>query len=163
MVFLAAAALAGSLATAASAKLTPVEQKWAAPMITVWNTQNTLLQSVLQAAGAKNALVYGTVNNRKLTLILNSFVVCGPSIKKAGSPPSSRLSAFTTALSNACTHDTAGANDFAKAVGAISKGRSTQAQTLLKQGVAAFKLGTTALSKAYHALVAVGGKSVFKA
>ena len=39
-----------------------------------------------------------------------------------------RLSAFATALTNACTHDTAGAHGFAKAVGAIAKGRSAQSQ-----------------------------------
>src|SRR5919201_147013 len=108
-VLLAMVAALGVIA-AADAKLTPVEQKWATPMIQVWNQQNVMLHVVLQAAAAKNALVYGTTNNKRLTLILNTFVVCTPEMKKAGSPPSPRLTAFATALGSACTHDTTGAH-----------------------------------------------------
>ena len=106
-----------AFAAAAEAKLTAVEEKWAKPMISVWNQQNLALHVVLQAATAKNALVYGTASNKKLTVILNTFVVCGPSIKKAGAAPSPRLQPFATGLGTACTHDTAGARDFAKTVG----------------------------------------------
>src|SRR5262249_23355789 len=106
---LAVAAALGFSATA-EAKLTPVEQKWATPMIQVGNQQNVALHTVLQATAAKNALVYGSTNNKKLTIILNTFVVCTPEMKKAGSPPSPRLTAFATALGSACTHDTNGAH-----------------------------------------------------
>ena len=158
-----AAIAACAFAAAAEAKLTAVEEKWAKPMISVWNQQNLALHIVLQAASAKNALVYGTANNKKLTVILNTFVVCGPSIKKAGAAPSPRLQPFATGLGTACTHDTAGAKDFAKTVGAVRKNKPAQAQTLLKQGVAEFKLGTAALSKAYKSLTAIGGKNIFTA
>jgi hypothetical protein len=147
---------------AATAKLTAAEEKWAKPMIQVWNQQNVALHVVLQAAAAKNALVYGTANNKKLNVILNTFVVCTPEIKKAGAPPSPRLTTFATALKTACAHDTAGATAFAKTVGAIRKGKTAQSQKLLQQGVAEFKLGTTALSGAYKSLIAVGGSNVFK-
>jgi len=157
------AAVAGLAAASADAKLTPVEEKWATPLIQVWNQQNVALHIVLQAAAAKNALVLGTPNNRKLTVILNTFVVCGPSIKKAGNPPSQRLTAFTTALKTACTHNSTGAHDFASAVGAVYKGKAAKSATLLKQGVSEFKLGTTALNKAYKALIVIGGANVFKA
>jgi hypothetical protein len=160
---LAAVVAALASAGAAEAKLTAVEQKWATPMIAVWNQQNLALHVVLQAASAKNALVYGTANNKKLTIILNTFVVCGPSIKKAGAPPSPRLNAFAAALTTACTHDTSGATNFAKAVGAVSKRKAAQSKTLLNQGVAEFKLGTAALTKAYKSLVSVGGQNIFKA
>ena len=132
-------------------------------MISVWNQQNLALHVVIQAAAAKNALLYGTANNKRLTIILNTFVVCGSSIKKAGTPPSPRLGPFATALGTACTHNTAGAGDFAKAVGAVRKGKAAQSKTLLEQGVAEFRLGTAALSKAYKSLVAVGGANIFKA
>jgi hypothetical protein len=159
-----AAAVAALAWTAtAEAKLTAVEQKWATPMITVWNQQNLALHVVLQAASAKNALVYGSANNKKLTVVLNTFVVCGPAIKKAGAPPSPRLQTFATALGTACTHDTAGAHDFAKTIGAVQKNKRAQAQALLEHGVAEFKLGTVALTKAYRSLVAIGGKNVFTA
>jgi hypothetical protein len=148
---------------AAEAKLTAAEERWAKPMISVWNQQNLALHVVLQAAAAKDALIAGTTNNKRLTIILNTFVVCGAEIKKAGAPPSPRLATFTTSLKSACTHDTAGAHDFAKSIGAIHSGKATQAQTLLKQGVAEFKLGTTALGKARQALTAIGGKNIFTA
>jgi hypothetical protein len=150
-------------AAAAEAKLTAVEQKWAKPMIAVWNQQNVALQVVLQAASAKDALIAGTTNNKRLTVILNTFVVCGAEIKKAGAPPSPRLATFDTSLRSACTHNTAGAHDFAKVVGAIRSGRAAQAKTLLQQGVGQFKLGTTAMNKAYKSLTALGGANIFKA
>jgi hypothetical protein len=150
------------LTAAADAKLTPVEQTWTKPMVSVWNQQNLALSVVLQAASAKGALIVGTANNKRLTVILNTFVVCGAEIKKAGAPPP-RLTAFADSLKSACTHNTAGAHDFAKTVGAIHAGKAAQSQTLLKQGVAEFKLGTAALSKAYKALVAIGGQNAFKA
>jgi hypothetical protein len=160
---LAAGIAALTWTAAAEAKLTAVEQKWAKPMISVWNQQNLALHVVLQAATAKNALVYGTPNNKKLTVVLNTFVVCGPAIKKAGAPPSPRLQPFATALGTACTHDTAGAHDFARTIGAVTKNKPAQAETLLKEGVAEFKVGTAALTKAYRSLVAIGGKNVFTA
>ena len=160
---IAAGIAALSFTAAADAKLTAVEQRWAKPMITVWNQQNLALHVVLQAATAKNALVYGTPNNKKLTVVLNTFVVCGPAIKKAGAPPSPRLQTFATALGTACTQDTAGARDFAKTVGAVRAKKAAQAQTLLKQGVIKFKLGTVALMRAYRSLIAIGGKNVFTA
>jgi hypothetical protein len=149
-------------ASAAEAKLTPIEEKWAKPMIQVWNQQNLALHVVLQAAAAKNALIFGTPANKKLTIILNTFAVCGAEIRKAGAPPSPRLTTFATALGTACTHDTAGANAFAKTVGAVRRGQTSRSQTLLKQGIAEFKLGTAALSKAYKSLVAIGGSNLFK-
>src|SRR5439155_18296073 len=83
---------------AAEAKLTPVEEKWAKPMVCVWNQQNLALRIVLQAASAKNALIVGTANNKRLTIIHNTFVVCGAEIKKAGAAPSPRLTAFADSL-----------------------------------------------------------------
>jgi len=163
LALLLAAVAALGFAAAAEAKLTPVEQKWAKPMISVWNEQNLALHVIIQAASAKNALIAGTTNNKRLTVILNTFVVCKSLIKKAGPAPSPRLQPFATALGNACTHDSAGATDFAKAVGAIGKGKAAQSQTLLKAGIAQFKLGTTALAKAKNALVVVGGQNIFKA
>jgi hypothetical protein len=156
-------ALACIAASSASAKLTPTEEKWAKPVISVWNEQNTALHLVIQAASATNALQAGSANNKKLTIVLNTFVVCTPLLKKAGAPPSPRLKAFLAALSTACSHDTTGANDFARAVGAYGKNNQTAVGADLKAGVAAFKVGTTYLNKAYKALTAVGGANIFKA
>jgi len=161
------AAVCGLFAASAQAKLTPVEQKWATPLITIWNVQNAGLHLVLQQAAAKNALVAGEKpHNLALTKTLYALISCKQPtdlIKKAGSPPSPRLGAFRNALDSACLHDANGANDFAKAVGAVSKGNAKLTQSLLTQGVAEFKLGSAQIKKAYNALIVVGGKSIFTA
>jgi hypothetical protein len=157
----------GILAGAAQAKLTPTEEKWAKPLITIWNTQNAGLHLVIAQAAAKNALVAGEKpENLTLSKTLYALITCKQPtdlIKKAGTPPSPRLVAFRNALNAACSHDANGANDFAKAIGAVTKGNTKLLQSLLNQGVAEFKLGTAQLSKAYKALLAVGGKSIFTA
>ena len=84
-------------------------------------------------------------------------------IKRAGASPTPRLVVFRNALNSACIHDLNGANDFAKAIGAVGKGSYSKAQTLLKSGYAEFKRGSTQLTKAYAAIVALGGKKAFKA
>jgi hypothetical protein len=164
---LVAALACGLFAGSAQAKLTPVEQKWAKPLITIWNVQNAGLHLVGPQAAAKNAMVAGEKpQNLALTKTLYALISCKvPTdlVKKAGTPPSPRLTAFRDALSAACVHDGNGANDFAKAIGAVTKGNSTLSGTLLQQGVAEFKLGSAQLTKAYRALIAVGGKSIFVA
>ncbi|HZO96094.1 MAG TPA: hypothetical protein VFB42_01860 [Gaiellaceae bacterium] len=159
----AVAAVAGLAAGSARASLTPVEERWAKPLVTVWNQQNAALQLVIKAALAQDALIAGTKANGRLTTILAVFVSCGPAIEKAGQPPSPRLKRFHAALSSACTHDTAGAHDFAQAVGAVRKNKAKLAQSLVTKGAGEFKLGSAAVAKAYHSLIAIGGKSVFKA
>jgi hypothetical protein len=167
IVLAAFAALAGLGAGAAQAKLTPVEQKWATPLISVWNVQNAGLHLVLQQAAAKNALIAGSKpNNLALTRTLAALIACktpADRIKKAGDPPSPRLAAFRDALNATCIHNANGATDFARAIGAITKGQGTKAKAYLQQGVNEFRKGSTELTKAYRALVAVGGKNVFTA
>ena len=162
-----AAAVCGLFAGSAQAKLTPVEQKWATPLITIWNVQNAGLHLVLQQAAAKNALVAGEKpHNLALTKTLYALISCkqpNDLIEKAGSPPSRRLAAFRNALNSACIHDANGANDFAKAVGAVTKGDGKLTQSLLAQGVAEFKLGSAQVKQAYNQLILVGGKSIFTA
>jgi hypothetical protein len=163
----AAGAFACAAAGAAQAKLTPVEQRWAAPLISVWNVQNAGLHLVLPQAAAKNALVAGSKpNNLTLTKTLAALIACKTptdAIKKAGAPPSARLLAFRAALDATCVHDANGANAFAKAIGAITKGNGARAKTYLAQGVSEFRQASAQLSKAYKALVAVGGKNIFTA
>jgi hypothetical protein len=162
-----ATVLCGLFAGSAQAKLTPTEEKWAKPLIAIWNVQNAGLRAVIGQAAAKNALVAGEKpENLALSKTLFALITCkqpADLIKKVGAPPSPRLTAFRDALSSACSHDANGANDFAKAIGAVTKGNTTLMQSFLTQGVAEFKLGTAQLSKAYKALLAVGGKSIFTA
>jgi hypothetical protein len=164
---LVAAVASGLFAGVANAKLTPAEDKWAKPLITIWNVQNAGLHLVLGQAAAKNALVAGErPQNLALTKTLLALITCKQPtdlIKKAGTPPTARMVAFRDALNAACVHDGNGANDFAKAIGAVTKQNTAQVKTYLAAGVAEFKLGTAQLSKAYKALIAVGGKSIFVA
>jgi hypothetical protein len=161
------AVLCGLFAGSAQAKLTPTEEKWAKPLISIWNIQNAGLHLVIGQAAAKNALVAGEQpENLALSKTLYALITCkqpADLIKKAGTPPSPRLTAFRNALNAACIHDANGANDFAKAIGAVTKGNTKLVQSFLGQGVAEFKVGTAQLSKAYKALLAVGGKSIFAA
>jgi hypothetical protein len=161
------AVLCGVLAASAQAKLTPAEQAWAKPLIAIWNVQNAGLHLVIKQASAKNAFVAGEKPaNYALTNTLLYLINCKQPkdlIAKAGIPPSPRLAAFRNALNTACIDNAKGANDFAKAIGAVTKKDSKLAQSLLVQGVAEFKLGSAAIAKAYKALIAIGGKSIFVA
>ena len=167
IVLLAALCLSGLFAGAASAKLTAKEQAWVAPLIKVWNTQNTALKKVIPQASANGALSAGErPHNLALTKTLAALIDCKTpkdKIKLAGPPPTKRLTGFYNQLNAACTANDAGALDFAKAIGAVTKNKSAAAGTYLKAGIAQFKTGTLALAKAYNALVVLGGKSIFTA
>src|SRR4051794_12664425 len=145
-------ALAGLAASGASAKLTPAEQKWAQPLVTIWNAQNSALKKVIPQASQAGALTAGErPHNLALTKTLATLIDCKTpkdKIARAGAPPTARLAAFRTQLDSACGHNYKGAVDFAKAVGAVTKKNSTLAETYLKAGVAEFRQGTLALAKA---------------
>jgi hypothetical protein len=164
---LAAIVAATVFAGTAAAKLTPAEQRWAAPLVQVWNLQNAGLHVVLPQAAAKGALIAGEKPaNLSLTKTLAVLINCkvpADKIKQAGKPPTQRLAAFRDSLNAACIHDQNGANDFAKAVGAVTKNKVSHAKTYLASGVAEFKHGSAQVQKAYKALTGIGGSSIFKA
>ena len=160
------AVVAAVFASTASAKLTPAEQKWAAPLVSTWNLQNAGLHLVLAQASQNGALIAGQKpNNLALTKTLVALAACQSTkaITKAGKPPTARLANFRDALNAACIHDSNGAHDFAKAVGAVSKNNAAKAKMFLGQGVAELKKGSAQIQKAYSALTAIGGAAVFKA
>jgi hypothetical protein len=154
-------------ASRAGVTLTPAEQKWVTPLIKIWNIQNQSLQVVVAQAAAKNALIAGEKpHNLALTNTLAAILNCkvpADLIKRAGTPPTPRLVPFRNALNAACIHDQNGANDFAKAIGAIGQSDSKKAQTLLRSGYNELERGSTQLGKAYASLTALGGKNTFKA
>jgi hypothetical protein len=152
---------AALLVPGAGATLTPAEQAWITPLIKIWNVQNSSLKVVIPQALKPNALVAGTKpNNLELTNTLVALADCKQPkdrITVAGAPPTPRLNAFRDALNSACIHDQNGANDFAKAIGAVTKGRKAQVAPFLRQGTAQFKKATLQLAKAYNALQTLGG------
>lgn len=128
------AVVAAVFATTASAKLTPAEQRWAAPLVSTWNLQNAGLHLVLAQASQNGALIAGQKpNNLALTRTLVALAACQSTkaITKAGKPPTARLAGFREALNAACIHDSNGAHDFAKAVGAVSRNNAAKAKVFL--------------------------------
>jgi hypothetical protein len=157
----------GTFAPPAPAALTPAEQAWVTPLIKVWNLQNAGLHLVLQQAAAKNALIAGAKpDNLRLTTTLAVLVDCKTPtdlIRKAGTPPTPRLAGFRDALNAACIHDSNGAQDFAKAIGAVTKNQAAKAKQFLTQGTLEFRKGSTQIQKAYRALTSIGGGGGLKA
>jgi hypothetical protein len=145
-------------------KLSASEQKWATPMITLWNSVNMNLHLVLPEAAAKNALIAGSgKNNTLLTKTLIVFVGCTAMAKNAGKPPSTRLVAFDEAIKSMCVQVGAGGHSIAKAIGAVGKGNQKLAVSFLTQATGQLKKGTIFLATAKKQLLLVGGKSVFTA
>ena len=155
------------LAPPAGAVLTPAEQHWLSPLLTIWNVQNDHLKVVVAEAEAKDALIVGErPANETLTSTLVALASCEQPtdlIRRAGPPPSARLAGFRSDLGAACVDDLDGANDFAKAIGAVRESRYSLETTLLRSGLAEFVKGRDELARAYLILVSVGGKVVFKA
>ena len=160
-IFAAGVAAAAFLAPGAGAILTPAEQAWVKPLIAIWNVQNKSLNVVIAQALKPKALVAGSKpDNLNLTNTLVALANCKQPtdlIKKAGAPPSHRLVVFRNALNSACIHDQNGANDFAKAIGAVTKGRTSQVTPFLQQGTKEFRKATLQLTKAYNSMQALGG------
>ena len=114
-----------ALVPGAGARLSPAEQAWISPLIKVWNVQNSSLKVVIAQALKPNALVAGTKPDN-LNLRTRSSRSRTASSRRTGSSspvrPRRRASnAFRDALNSACIHDQNGANDFAKAIGAVTK------------------------------------------
>jgi hypothetical protein len=167
---LAASALVGFCGTVAQAaptrieRLSKSEQKWATPMITLWNDVNLNLHVVLAEEAAKNALIAGSgKNNTLLTKTLIVFANCSAEVKNAGKPPSTRIVPFADAMTGMCGHIVSGAHAVAKAIGAVGRGNGKLAASLLTQGTAEFKKGSTLLGTAQKQLLLIGGKNVFTA
>jgi hypothetical protein len=165
--FIALAALcapAAAPAPARIAKLSPTEQKWVTPVIKTFNVMNAELHVLNAEENAANALVAGSgAGNTALTKTLEAFVTCSVALKKAGKLPSVRLTAFQTAMKSSCSHLGAGAQDVAKAIGAIGKNNVKLARSYLVKSNSEFKLGSNDLGAAYKQIVLIGGKNIFKA
>jgi hypothetical protein len=145
-------------------KLSASEQKWATPMITLWNSVNLNLHLVLPEAAATNALIAGSgKNNTLLTKTLIVFVGCTATVKNAGKPPSTRLVRFDEAIKSMCVQVGAGGHNIAKAIGAVGKGNQKLAVSLLTQATGQLKKGSSFLATAKKQLLLVGGKSIFTA
>jgi hypothetical protein len=160
LVLAAAGAAAAVFVQGASAALSPAEQAWITPLIRIWNVQNSSHNAVVTQALKPKALIAGQKpDNLNLTNTLVALANCKQPkdlIRAAGAPPSKRLVGFRNALNSACIHDQNGANDYAKAIGAVTKGRTSQVGGFLKQGTLEFRKAGQQLTKAYNALQSLG-------
>jgi hypothetical protein len=160
LAFLGAGA-AGSTPTKATA-LTPAEQKWAQPVVGLWNVMNTGLLNIVKQASAQNALILGTKQSKPLVATLLTFALCPETLAKAGTPPP-RMAKIATTMKTACRHLDTGSRTFGQALTAISKGNETRGSTLIVQAVGNFKKAQSPLVSARKQLIAIGSKSIFTA
>ncbi len=154
-------AVLASAAPAKTAKLTPSEEKWAKPVVNVWNVMNAGLLVVGDQTTANDALIPGTKTNYALTKTLANFISCTPALKKAGASPE-RLGTFSSSMKKACTHLGTGAHGVADGIATIYKkhnGKLGAAQ--ITAAFAEFKQGSTLLAKARSQLFALGGSNIF--
>jgi hypothetical protein len=149
-----------------SAKLTGPEQRWATPVVKLWNTMNAGLLVVGKQTTAANgsALIPGTKANGALLRTLAAFVACTPTMTKAKAPPSSRLVPFATTMKSACALLATGAHGVANGISTIyKKNNSSLGAAQIKAAFASFQQGSNKLATARKQLLAIGGKSSFTA
>jgi hypothetical protein len=154
------AATAASAAPARSTTLTAAEQKWATPVINVWNVMNTSLGKVVsQATAGKGAgLIAGTKQNRALVVTLANFVDCGTAMTKAKAPPTDRLKPFAATMKRACAQLKAGALDFANGISSIGKGQTKVGTLQIQKAYGELQKGSKTLGTARAQLLTIGGK-----
>jgi hypothetical protein len=164
---LAVAMLAGGGVAAAGAapaktvKLTAKEQKWAKPVVNLWNVMNAGLLVIGKQTTADSALVPGTKANLALLKTLANFISCTPAMKKAGAT-SARLTTFATTMKNACSHLGLGAHGVANGISTIYKKRNGKlGAAQIKAAFTELQRGSTLLAKARRQLLAVGGSNIF--
>jgi hypothetical protein len=157
------AVVAGVATGPASAKLSPVEQRWVTPVIELYNLEVTALghvqayeHIVIKDDGAGSAL-----NALKTTLAV--FATCPVAMKDVGAPPSVRLELFDHDMVVSCQHLNSGAEDIAHAVGEVRVGQGTPAATALEAATPQLEAGAKELGVAARLLESIGGKSTFEA
>jgi hypothetical protein len=156
--------LTGLVAGSAAAKLSPVEQTWVKPMITIYNAMAANLGVVVDEEKASDALIAGSgKNNDLLTYTLSVFVSCPSEVKTVGEPPSVRLQAFYTDMVAACAALAGGGTDAGHAIGAIGKGKGALARSDLVASTSELSKGSKLLAAAEKQLAIVGGKNIFEA
>ena len=159
LLLVALAAGAASASPSRSSKLTGPEQKWATPVIQVWNLMNDGLQKVGAQATANRALEPGTAANKTLVVTLGNFVSCSPALKKLKDPPTARLQPFAASMKGACVHLGKGAHGVANGVSTIYKQNNAKLATLqIQAAFKEFQKGSAQLGTARKQLLAIGGK-----
>jgi hypothetical protein len=146
---------------AKTAKLTAAEEKWAKPVVNLWNVMNGGLLVVGKQTTANNALIPGTSANYTLTQTLATFITCTPVMKKAGAS-SARLSTFSATMKDACNHLGVGAHGVANGIATIYKKRNGKlGAAQIQAAFTEFQQASALLAKAQKQLLALGGTNIF--
>lgn len=144
----------------ASAKLSPAEQKWIHPLLTLFNAVDANLRVVIKEELAPDALVGQSGKNfATLNATLVVFANCPSAVSAAGSPPTTRLEPFDADMKSACAHIQAGALDVGHAIGEVDEGNGAPARAALEAATAEFSDGSDLLAAALHRLTVVSGGS----
>ena len=150
-------AAAAGAAPARSAKLTAAEQKWATPVVQIWNLMNDGLRKVVAQANAKDALVPGTNTNKALVITLGNFVSCSPALKKIGPPPTARLKPFAASMTSGCALLGKGSHQIANGISTIYKLHNGKLGGLqVRAGIKTLGSGSSKLALALKQIQAVG-------
>jgi hypothetical protein len=140
-----AALLAVPAASARSAKLTPAENAWAAPVVNMMKSLSGRVGAIRGQVSDPAVLTKASKAQLKLALTLANIIVCVPKLKKLGPPPTARLQPFYAAVRSACSYYTAGAHSLAKGIGKLSASQITASMTQIKHGSALLALAQSRL------------------
>jgi hypothetical protein len=132
--FTVAALLAVPAASARTAKLTPAENTWSAPMVNLMKSLSGRVGAIGKQVSDPAVTTKGSKAQAKLAVTLANVVVCGTKIKQQGAPPTARLQGFYSALKSACSYYTNGAHQLAKGIGKLDAKLITQSITTIQQG-----------------------------
>lgn len=152
------AAVAASAAPARTDKLTPAENRWAAPVVNLMKSMSGRVGAIGAQVSDPKILVKGSSVQVKLAITLANLISCQAKLKKYGPPPTARLRPFAASVTSACTHYVGGSHLLAKGIGKATPAGHTAAEiklgtTLIKQALTELQRGSQALARAHAQLV----------
>lgn len=127
-------ALAPSVASARTAKLTARENTWAVPMVNLMKSLSGRVGGIGKQVADPAVTTKGSKAQAKLAVTLANIIVCGSKITKNGAPPTARLRPFYSALKSACSYYTTGSHQLAKGIGKLDAKLITQSLTTIQHG-----------------------------
>lgn len=140
-----AALLAVPAASARSAKLTPAENAWAAPVVNLMKSLSGRVGAIGKQVSDPAVVTKGSKAQLKLAVTLANIIVCGDKLQKIGAPPTARLQPFYAAVKSACSYYTSGAHSLAKGIGKLSTSRIKASLTQIQHGSALLALAQSRL------------------
>ena len=109
LIVAALAAAAAAAAEARAVKLTPSENRWAVPEVSLMKSLSGRVGAVRFIVDDPTVLDEGSAARKKLRATLREVALCGERLKRNGQPPTARLRPFYVALRSACSYYATGA------------------------------------------------------